>query len=101
MLLYSLMLSDVDGKTYEYGMLRALGFKKGHLIRVICMKSIGFSIPGIIFGVLVALILNILLRMVIFLQAQNYSNYDLAEVAIIIGVTFGLIMPMISNYFPI
>ena len=27
MLLYSLMLSDVDSKTYEYGMLRALGFK--------------------------------------------------------------------------
>lgn len=25
-LLYSLMLSDVDVKTYEYGMLRALGF---------------------------------------------------------------------------
>ena len=26
MLLYSLMLSDVDSKTYEYGMLRSLGF---------------------------------------------------------------------------
>lgn len=26
MLVFSLMLSDVDGKTYEYGMLRALGF---------------------------------------------------------------------------
>ena len=26
-LIYSLMLSDVDEKTYEYGMLRALGFR--------------------------------------------------------------------------
>ena len=69
MLLYSLMLSDVDEKTYEYGMLRALGFKKEHLVRVISMKSIAFSVPSTIFGVFVAFILNIGLRMVIFLRA--------------------------------
>ena len=32
MLIYSLMLQDVNSKTYEYGMLRALGFKKFYLI---------------------------------------------------------------------
>lgn len=32
MLIYSLMLQDVSSKTYEYGMLRALGFKKFYLI---------------------------------------------------------------------
>lgn len=67
MLLYSLMLSDVDEKTYEYGMLRALGFKKEHLVRVISLKSFGFSIPGLIFGVMVAFVLNIGLRMVIYM----------------------------------
>lgn len=34
-LLYSLMLSDVDQKTYEYGMLRALGFQSSHLVSMI------------------------------------------------------------------
>lgn len=101
MLLYSLMLSDVSEKTYEYGMLRALGFKKNYLMRVITMKSLGFSIPGVIIGVLVALILNIGLRMVIFLRADNISSYELTTVSIVIGVLFGMIMPMISNYFPI
>ena len=28
LLIYSLMISNVDEKTYEFGMLRALGFKK-------------------------------------------------------------------------
>lgn len=28
MLIYSLMVADVDGKTYEMGMLRALGLKQ-------------------------------------------------------------------------
>ena len=69
MLLYSLMLSDVDGKTYEYGMLRALGFKKAHLMSMISMQSALFSIPGLIFGILVAFIFNILLREIIFMEA--------------------------------
>ena len=36
-LLYSLMLSDVDTKPYEYGMLRALGFKSSHLVGMITL----------------------------------------------------------------
>jgi len=101
MLLYSLMLSDVDGKTYEYGMLRALGFKKNHLIRAIIMKSLTFSIPGLFFGIIVAFIINIALRMVIFMHSDNSMSYGLTTVSIVIGASFGLIMPMISNYFPI
>ena len=101
MLLYSLMLADVDEKTYEYGMLRALGFKKEHLVRHISLKSLGFSIPGLFFGIIVAMILNIGLRMLIFLKAKNYESYDLTPTSIWIGAVFGLVMPMISNYFPI
>ena len=67
MLLYSLMLSDVDAKTYEYGMLRALGFKKSHLIGVISLKSLSFSLPGLVFGILVAFVLNVGIRMLIFI----------------------------------
>lgn len=34
-LIYSLMLGDVDDKTYEFGMLRALGLKENSLISLI------------------------------------------------------------------
>jgi ABC-type antimicrobial peptide transport system permease subunit len=34
LLIYSLLLNDVEEKTYEYGMLRALGFKQRSLIQV-------------------------------------------------------------------
>ena len=62
MLLYSLMLSDVDSKTYEYGMLRALGFRKRMLVGMIIEKSFSFSLPGIFLGVIIAWIFNVLLR---------------------------------------
>jgi ABC-type antimicrobial peptide transport system permease subunit len=62
MLVLSLMLSDVDGKTYEYGMLRSLGYRKPHLVSMITMQSSMFSIPGMVFGIIVAFIINIGLR---------------------------------------
>ncbi len=36
-LIYSLMLSDVEEKTYQYGMLRALGFRNKNLIGLISL----------------------------------------------------------------
>lgn len=65
-LIYSLMLSDVDEKTYQYGMLRALGFRNKNLITLISMQSFSFSIPGLLGGLLVAYFLNIIARYFIF-----------------------------------
>ena len=39
--------------------------------------------------------------MLIFEEAENYSVYTLTTGSIVIGVLFGLTMPIISNYFPI
>lgn len=35
LLIYSLMISDIEEKTYEFGMLRALGFLKTNLMHLI------------------------------------------------------------------
>ena len=71
MLVFSLMLSDVEGKTYEYGMLRALGFKKFYLVSMISISSFTFSVPGMVAGIFVAFILNIFLREGIYMEAEN------------------------------
>ena len=101
MLLYSLMLSDVDSKTYEYGMLRSLGFQKSHLLSMISMQSLLFSVPGLIAGVLVAFALNVGLREGIFIVSENYESYELTTWSIVLGVVFGLFMPQLANYLPI
>ena len=48
-----------------------------------------------------AWILNVELRKLIFMEAMNFTTYELTLNAIVIGVTFGLIMPVIANYLPI
>jgi ABC-type antimicrobial peptide transport system permease subunit len=60
------MLSDVDEKTYQYGMLRALGFMNKNLIALISMQSFSFSIPGLLGGLLVAYFLNVIARFFVF-----------------------------------
>ena len=100
-LIYSLMLSDVDAKTYEYGMLRALGFKSAHLIGLLSMQSLAFSIPGLIFGLLTAMVINVLLREMIFIQAANISNYQLTAVSIWLGILMGTLIPLFANIHPI
>lgn len=35
LMIYGLMLSDIDTKTFEFGMLRALGFNKSNLAATI------------------------------------------------------------------
>jgi ABC-type antimicrobial peptide transport system permease subunit len=100
-LLYSLMLSDVDSKTYEYGMLRALGFKSSHLIGMISIQSFIFSVPGVALGLIVAWIFNVLFRLVIFNLAQNAASFALSTASIWLGVSFGLIMPLLSILIPI
>lgn len=48
MLIYSLMVSDIDEKTYEMGMLRALGLRSKSLLQIILMQSTIFSVSGVI-----------------------------------------------------
>ena len=65
-LIYSLMLSDVEEKTYEFGMLRALGFNTRNVKVTISLQSMFFAVPGLIFGMLTASLLNLLMRWILY-----------------------------------
>lgn len=49
-LIYSLMLNDVEERTYEFAMLRCLGFKNSSLVMLLLVQSFFQSIPATIIG---------------------------------------------------
>jgi len=100
-LIYFLMLSDVEEKTYQYGMLRALGFRKKSLIALISLQSLAFSGPGLGGGLVVATFLNFIARFAIFQYSRNSVSYDLSPESVILGAILGLVLPLISNVVPI
>jgi ABC-type antimicrobial peptide transport system permease subunit len=100
-LIYSLMLSDVSDKTYTFGLLRALGFKTSNLITLISMQSFMFSLPGLCLGMVVAALINVLMRFGIFFYSANSMTYMLSDRAVMIGTVIGLCVPMVTNIFPV
>ena len=100
-LIYSLMLSDVEEKTYEFGMLRALGFNTKNLMMTIFIQAFTFSIPGLITGIIMSAILNYIVRDILYSLTNNYSTYWLSIGAIWFGCFIGIIIPIFSNVLPI
>jgi ABC-type antimicrobial peptide transport system permease subunit len=60
------MLSDVEEKTYEFGMLRALGFNTKNIMITIIMQAFTFSIPGLLSGLLTAFAFNYSVRYILY-----------------------------------
>lgn len=81
-------------------MLRALGYKKVDLVKLISIKSFGFSAPATFLGILLAFVLNLIVRQLIFILTNNYATYSLTTLSICIGVSFGILVPFLVNYFP-
>jgi ABC-type antimicrobial peptide transport system permease subunit len=100
-LIYSLMLSDVEEKTYEFGMLRALGFNTKNVGVTIVMQAVSFALPGLILGFISATVLNIIVRYVLYSITTNYDTYELSYGSVWIGVILGTFIPLMSNIIPI
>jgi len=68
---------------------------------LITIQSFVYSIPGIICGLCVALILNMGLRCVVYSYADNALGYYLPMGALTLGISYGLIMPLLAVLLPI
>jgi ABC-type antimicrobial peptide transport system permease subunit len=85
MLIYSLMISDVDEKTYDMGMLRALGLRTASLMQLVIIQSLLFSIPGVIIGVAISAIANVGLRLFIFIYSVATYTFLFSAASTIFG----------------
>jgi ABC-type antimicrobial peptide transport system permease subunit len=101
MLIYSLLLSNVEEKTYEYGMLRAQGMRQHVLIELLLIQSFLFAIPGILLGLLVAFLIYLPLEAVVTVYVNVPFNALMSPPAVGIGVAVGLLMPIVANIGPI
>ena len=56
-LIFSLMQTDVEERTYEFAVLRTVGMRNQSLVTLITIQSLLFSIPGILLGFIFLFIL--------------------------------------------
>jgi ABC-type antimicrobial peptide transport system permease subunit len=101
MLIYSLLLSNVEEKTYEYGMLRAQGMRQHVLIELLLIQSLLFAVPGILVGLAVAYVIYLPLEAVVQFYVNVPFDARISSAAIGIGVAVGVLMPIVANVGPI
>ena len=98
---YSLMISDVNEQTYQFAMMRALGFSKDHVLVFIILQAFSFAVPGLLIGLLLALLLNDAFREVVYYDTHYAGEYGLSGSSMLVSaILMGFAVPLISNIGP-
>jgi len=101
LVIYSLLLGDVESKTYEYGMLRALGMRHNTLTQLLLTQAVCFSVPGIILGFTIAQLLNLVVVGAINSFVETDVTLWLHGAGWIVGIVLGTAIPLFANVVPI
>ena len=98
---YTLMLADVEEQTYMFAMMRSLGFRLNHIIGFVSLQAFTFSIPGMLIGLAIAYVFNTAMRLVLFSVFGNSTAYAMNPFSVFCGIVlFGVFVPLISNIGP-
>ena len=100
-LLGSLMVFSIDQKTYEFGMLRALGLVKTNIVLMLIIQGTVFAICGWAFGILLSWTISIMLQISFYLDIRLDADINFDYIAWIVSVLFGFLMPIIVNVYSI
>jgi hypothetical protein len=102
-LIYSLLLSEVDAQTYELGLLRALGMKTTAVSTMLVLKSTFFSSSGLPLG-------WGLTALALIPVTQLIAGYVALDVGVVGGLSWstirttlliGFIVPLLANIGPV
>ena len=100
-LIYSLMMINIQGRTFELGVRRMLGTDRPGLILVIFMQAAIYSIPACVLGILLAHTCSVLL----FQEFSNTAGFEvdgsLTWDGLLSGITLGLLVPLIAGIGPV
>ncbi|KAM9990788.1 hypothetical protein ACTFIY_006808 [Dictyostelium cf. discoideum] len=102
LLIYTTLMIDVDSMTFNNGVFRMLGAQFSFIIELIVSKTIIFTVPSIIIG----LIISQIFLVIIVDQLKSISNSaDISKYltvnSILFSILFGFLIPMVSLILPI
>ncbi|KAM9955751.1 hypothetical protein ACTFIW_001956 [Dictyostelium discoideum] len=102
LLIYTTLMIDVDSMTFNNGVFRMIGAKFSFIIELIVSKTIIFTIPSIILG----LIFSQIFLVIIVDQLKRFTNSDeiskyLTVDSIVYSILLGFLIPMVSLILPI
>jgi ABC-type antimicrobial peptide transport system permease subunit len=101
MVVYALLLGNVESKTYEYGMLRALGMWHQTLSRLLSLNAMSFAIPALFFALVFSSLVNIAITNIFRAQVQLPISPILPGISWLLAIGLGVVMPIVANIVPV
>jgi ABC-type antimicrobial peptide transport system permease subunit len=98
MLIYSLLLTSIETRTFEIAVQRMVGMSKRNLIELLLVQSLAYAIPPLILGLIVA---EILLATLITKLLPFDVTFALSWKAGLLSTALGLAIPILSAILPI
>jgi hypothetical protein len=100
MAIYSLLISDVEQSTYEFGMLRALGLDVRSLGVLIAARAAYFTAPSLLLGIIVAQMGSFVALAYLYDFIGAERNFSMDSSAVSLALLVGIAMPVIGSYVP-
>ena len=95
------MLTDIEERTYEFAMLRTLGFENSSLAVLLVIQALFQSIPATAIGFLLLFIFTQATIIALNVYMNIIIGVHLQWSTIVLGLFTGLVVPLISNIYPI
>eukprot|EP01129_Flabellula_baltica_P004751 TRINITY_DN1678_c0_g1_i1.p1 TRINITY_DN1678_c0_g1~~TRINITY_DN1678_c0_g1_i1.p1 ORF type:complete len:1048 (-),score=207.61 TRINITY_DN1678_c0_g1_i1:23-3166(-) len=101
LLIYSLLMINVETKTFEMGVLRMIGSPKIAIIMIMLVQALLYSIPALILGIGLSWIGSYIISDQIYIASGIELSNGLSVEGIIWGILLGLAVPIFASIFPI
>jgi lipoprotein-releasing system permease protein len=98
--IYNILNMTISQKLNDIAILKAMGFRGNHVIRIFVQQALTIGVMGIVFGLTLATILVTILRNVYVGGDIGYFPISFEPTIYLRGIVFGLIVTFFAGYIP-
>lgn len=101
MLIYSLLMVNVETRTFEMGVYRLVGATRGGIVQLLLMQAFSYAVPSWVCGLLFSEAL--MMGVSVWFKEQTGVPMEpvLTPLAVFIATLLGIFVPVVSAIFPI
>mmetsp|Transcript_11325 Transcript_11325/g.24389 ORF Transcript_11325/g.24389 Transcript_11325/m.24389 type:complete len:1375 (+) Transcript_11325:14-4138(+) len=99
-LVYALAQAEIEEKTYEFGMLRALGLRFRSLLMIMVFRGLSTAVPGLLIGLGVSAVAMVAVASAFSQVTEIVIERTIPTSSIILALCVGLLVPLIANIIP-
>jgi hypothetical protein len=94
---YNLVHNDIDERTFDFGMLRTVGYTKTHIILILIFQTLSYSVSAFFCCIITSYSLNSILTL-IFTRIIHYPEYHkLDGFTILVVAILAIVFPIFTN----